>query len=248
MPKPAKGPALTYSERWNDCWSRQENQTWFPDEQVVRFLARYVARRVGIQKGEIEYSGADRPAGLDLGCGKGRHVVLMSELGIETFGSDVSSTGIEFAKQWVKSRKLSASLECGTMERLSYPDDWFDFVICHGVLDHALKAVRDAARAEVARVLKPGGLFFFSVISEEDSGFGKGKPIEENTWLVDEGFESGIPQAFFSLKRLQSEFSNFQLESVVRCDCETVAGRSLIGTDKHYAVDSRWYATARRKA
>lgn len=240
-------PPPTYAAQWDECWSHVDNQTWYPDEQVVRFLARHVARRTGPAPREVIFASGERPAGLDLGCGKGRHVLLMAELGVEAFGSDVSPKAVEFARGWLRTRGLSAELSCGSMDKLPHPDARFDFVLCHGVLDHSLKSLRASALAEVERVLKPGGLFFFSVISEEDSAFGKGKPVEEKTWLLNEGFESGIPQAFFSLERVRDEFSRFALESVVRCECRSVAGRSLIGSDKHYEADSRWYATGRKK-
>jgi len=238
--------STTYASEWDACWEHEENQPWYPDEQVVRFLARYVSRRVGLTTDTVRHATGIAPVGLDLGCGKGRHVVLMCELGIHAHGVDVSAKAIEFARSWLKTRELAAELTTGSMTCLPYPDASFDFVLSHGVFDHALADARGRATIEVERVLRPGGLFFLSVISEHDSAFGRGREIEEKTWLVDEGFESGIPQAFFTQHRIRKEFGRFKSESAVLCECKTLEGRSLIGTDKHYQRDSRYYLTLRK--
>ena len=236
----------TFASQWDACWNHEESQPWYPDEQVVRFLARYVSRRTGVAAGAVRHAGGATPAGLDLGCGKGRHVVLMCELGIRAHGLDVSEVAISFARAWLRSRGLSAELRTGSMSELPYEDQSLDFVLSHGVFDHVLEAVRLQATAEVERVLKPGGLFFLSVISERDSAFGHGRKVEDNTWLVEEGFESGIPQAFFDQGRVRREFGRFRTESAVLCESATLEGRSLIGTDKHYERDSRYYLTLRK--
>jgi SAM-dependent methyltransferase len=173
-----------FATEWDACWGNEESQPWYPDEQVVRFLARYVTRRLGLDANAVRHAAGSPPSGLDLGCGKGRHVLLMCELGIRSHGLDVSDVAISFASAWLKSRGFSADLRTGSMTQLPYADASLDFVVSHGVFDHALQAVREQAVAEVRRVLKPGGLFFVSVISERDSAFGHGRPVEENTWLV----------------------------------------------------------------
>ena len=236
----------TYAAEWDACWGHEESQPWYPDEQVVRFLARYVTRRTGFAPNAVRHAADAVPSGLDLGCGKGRHVLLMCELGIRAHGLDVSEVAISFARAWLASRGMSADLRTGSMDKLPYRD--LDFVLSHGVFDHALEGVRREAAAEVERVLKPGGLFFVSVISERDSAFGHGREVEENTWLVEEGFERGIPQAFFDRGRIEREFARFKTESIVLVENNALEGRSLIGTDKHYQRDSRYYLTLRRQA
>jgi SAM-dependent methyltransferase len=240
--------AETFAAQWDACWGHEESQPWYPDEQVVRFLARYVSRRMGFSADAVRHASGAAPSGLDLGCGKGRHVLLMCELGIRAHGLDVSEVAISFARAWLKSRGFAADLRTGSMTALPYGDASLDFVVSHGVLDHALNDVRIKANAEVERVLKPGGWFFVSVISERDSAFGHGQQIEEKTWLVEEGFEQGIPQAFFDQERIGREFARFKTESMVLSEHSALEGRSLIGTDKHYQRDSRYYLTLRKSA
>lgn len=237
----------TFERQWDDTWSHAEAQPWYPDEQFVRFLARFVARRTGFGATDIRYVTPFRPTGLDVGCGKGRHVVTMAEFGIDAHGMDLSKVAVDFARQWLVARRLSAEVRQGSIDTIPYADAAFDFVLCHGVLDHMVSDVRQRGVKEIHRTLKRGGLFFFSVISNEDSAYGEGELIEEDTWILPEGFEQNIPQAFFSHERIAREFVSFDIESIVQSATVSIVGRSLIGSDKHYRRDDRYYVVARKK-
>lgn len=231
---------------WDQTWSFGEAQSWYPDEQVIRFLARYVSRRSGFAAEEVNFVGDAYPVVLDLGCGKGRHVIAMAELGIDVHGVDLSDVAVDFAGSWLAARGLTGRVRQGSIDAIRYSDSTFDCVICHGVLDHMLADVRDRGISEVERVLKPGGLFFFSVISERDSAYGEGDPVEPETWIIPEGFEKGVPQVFFDRDRVYREFATFEIESIVQTSVESLTGRSMVATDKHYPRIDRYYVLARK--
>ena len=93
---------------------------------------------------------------LDLGAGRGAVTAALVHAGCSVVAGDVSSAmldGLRDALPEVDARVLDA-------RRLDLPDASFD-VVLSGFLVHVLDA--DAAFAEVARVLKPGGAFAFSV-------------------------------------------------------------------------------------
>lgn len=185
-----------FESEWDATWEHLEAQPWYPDEQVVRFLSAYSSRRVGFGPGDVRFVNGKQPKGLDIGCGKGRHLITMAELNIEACGVDLSTVGVNFAREWMNSRKFTAVIEKSPMSKLPFPDDEFDFVICHGVLDHMTLSERTAGILETCRVLRQGGLFFFSVISKNDSAYGEGTYVEDDTWLIEDGFEKNAPQAF----------------------------------------------------
>lgn len=240
--------STTYAEGWDRCWDAPENQPWYPDEQMVRFLAQNYVRKMGFGPTDVRYVSGDKPKGLEVGCGKGRHVVLMSQLGIEAHGVDISEAGVKFTDSWLKAWNLEGTVSVNS-DSLDYPNDSFDFILSHGVFDHMLLATREALYKEIYRTLKLGGRFFVSLIAEDDSAFGEGELIEDKTWILSEGFESGLPQAFFDIERIERELGNhFSIENITKCGCETIQGRSLIGTDKHYAKDSRYFVSVRKDA
>lgn len=106
---------------------------------------------------------------LDAGCGGGRNLVYLMRAGFNVHGVDSDPTAIE------QVRSLAASLApqlpaenfaVAPAESLPHSDAQFDFVICNALLHFA----RDedhfhAMVGELARVLKPAGIFFARLMS-----------------------------------------------------------------------------------
>lgn len=89
---------------------------------------------------------------LDAGCGTGFQSALLTELGWDAHGVDVSAGLLAVARR----RLPGAAFALATVETLPYPDARFDAVVCCG---STLSFVDDPARAlaELGRVLRPGG-------------------------------------------------------------------------------------------
>lgn len=92
---------------------------------------------------------------LDVGCGSGAVMEFLNARGYETYGIDMSETAVAFCKE----RGLHAEL--GLADTINFPDATFDMVCSFDMLEH----VDDDAKAiaEMARVLKPGGIFIATV-------------------------------------------------------------------------------------
>lgn len=110
------------------------------------------------------------PAGraLDLGCGTGSNSLYLAELGWEAVGVDFTPQAIETARKRAAASGSSASFVVGDVTRLreSGISGSFDLVIDIGCY-HAIPAtMRDAYRAEVAAVTKPGGDLYIGGISK----------------------------------------------------------------------------------
>jgi len=89
---------------------------------------------------------------LDAGCGTGFQSALLTELGWDAHGIDVSAGLLAVARR----RLPAASFALASVETLPYPDARFDAVVCCG---STLSFVDDpaCALAEMGRVLRPGG-------------------------------------------------------------------------------------------
>lgn len=92
---------------------------------------------------------------LDVGCGTGAVMEHMKSLGYEAFGVDMSPEAL----QYCQAKKLTVTL--GTAESIAYPDASFDVVLALDVLEHV--SDHQAAVKEIARILKPGGIFVATV-------------------------------------------------------------------------------------
>jgi SAM-dependent methyltransferase len=91
----------------------------------------------------------DRPNILDVGCGTGANLELLSQYG-SAEGVDVSSDALAFCRD----RGLK-NVRQGEAESLPYPDRSFDLVTALDVVEHLDDDV--AGLKEIQRVLRPGG-------------------------------------------------------------------------------------------
>jgi ubiquinone/menaquinone biosynthesis C-methylase UbiE len=92
---------------------------------------------------------------LDVGCGAGTDLVRFARAGARASGVDLSAAAIELARANVAQQGLEADLREADAAHLPYPDETFDLVFAHGVVQYSA----DPARVieECWRVLKPGG-------------------------------------------------------------------------------------------
>ena len=86
---------------------------------------------------------------LDIGCGNGRFLLRMRELGWDVQGVDFSPTAVEVC------RRHGLTVSHGDLRDAQFPDCGFDLVTARHVIEHVPEPV--PFMAEVVRVLKPGG-------------------------------------------------------------------------------------------
>ncbi|HET7669619.1 MAG TPA: class I SAM-dependent methyltransferase [Burkholderiales bacterium] len=95
---------------------------------------------------------------LEVGCGPAVMTPDLVAMGFLVHGIDVSSEMVRRARQRMAGHPLEKRcvFGLGDTERLQFPDCSYDAVLCMGVLEYLPRY--GAALAEIARVLKPGGL------------------------------------------------------------------------------------------
>lgn len=98
---------------------------------------------------------------LDVGCGAGVEVVRFARAGARTAGVDLAEQAVRLTKQNLGHQQLAATLAVADGEALPFPDNHFDYVFAHGVVQYAADDLKVVA--ECHRVLKPGGTVLFQV-------------------------------------------------------------------------------------
>jgi len=98
---------------------------------------------------------------LDAGCGSGRYVQAMLDLNAkEVVGLDFNP---KIAQERINDPK--AKIIQGDIREVPYPDEYFDFVCCNGVLHHT-ENPKEIIK-ELSRVLKQGGHLFLYVFDSD---------------------------------------------------------------------------------
>jgi 2-polyprenyl-6-hydroxyphenyl methylase/3-demethylubiquinone-9 3-methyltransferase len=137
----------TLGSRWYDA----------EDDPVALLRAEARLRNPWVAK-QIEAAFGEKPCKvLDIGCGGGFLSNALSALGRTVTGLDEAADSLAIAAAYDTSGKVK--YDRGDALSLPYPAASFDVVCAMDFLEH----VEEPARAikEAARVLAPGGLFFF---------------------------------------------------------------------------------------
>ena len=155
---------MSHKEFWNKEYQTSEHlalsSTHSEDlEKFIRWNERHYKR---------EYLNTYAKA-LDLGCGNGRNLIFLAkDFGIRGLGFDISDVAIQDAIS--ASADLPIQYEVRSIaEPLPLADESQTFVLDMMTSHFLKKAEREALRAEIYRVLRPGGwLFFKSFLFDED--------------------------------------------------------------------------------
>ncbi len=135
------------------------NSLWYEggeDHPISLLRAENRVRTPWVAKTIEDTLGASKHV-LDVGCGAGLLSNFLSLLGHQVTGIDLSYTSLRYAKE----RDVSKSVRYlqANANSMPFEDDSFDAVCAMDLLEHVetpWQVVREAAR-----VLKPGGVFFF---------------------------------------------------------------------------------------
>ncbi len=100
---------------------------------------------------------------LDLGCGGGFMAEALARRGANVIGVDPVDAAVAAARAHAVAGGLAIDYRVGSGEAIPLADRSVDCVVCVDVLEHV--ADIDQVLDEIARVLKPGGLFLFDTIN-----------------------------------------------------------------------------------
>lgn len=93
---------------------------------------------------------------LDLGCGAGQYLLGLLDLGIKSYGADISKDMLMISREkLLKANLNNHNLICADCYSVPLPSNKFDVIICIGVLEYLNK--EENALSEMKRMLKPGG-------------------------------------------------------------------------------------------
>ena len=188
-----------YRKEWDESYKRNENHILYPHDQVVKFLNRFVRKKLGdnvfsdiLVKDEFDGRSI---RGLDYGCGIGRMTMLLHEFNIDAHGVDISKNSIQKAKELFP--KIKSKYLLLEENNIPFNDEYFDITICESVIDSMHFGVAKEVMKELERVTSH--YIFISFISGDNSENFREYCGEE---ILDTLHENGTVQSYYNWNKI----------------------------------------------
>jgi SAM-dependent methyltransferase len=195
-------PAI--QEGYTAFYAKRNSDKVYPVEFVVRtFLGRYPHL-------ELDHSVYRSAKILDLGFGDGRNMPLLHDLGFEVYGVEISGEICGLTRNRMEKLGVAVQLATGSNSHIPFADEAFDFLLaCHSCYYVSPgETFRDNLR-EIARVLKKGGRFVFSLAKADSYVLSDAMPLGGGHYQITHdpyGLRNGgIFRAFTSKEEIARE-------------------------------------------
>ena len=181
-------------DKWNESYSRKENNLFEPNEELVKFLSRYIISRDpssgAIQLKNFHHGKSIRDLTvLDIGCGIGAQSEFLTRLGFSVIGCDLSDTAIESAI--VRSKSRGIDIDFRVIDSDNIPNIACDIAIACASLDSMPYSSAVAWLRMCSQQLTDNpGLLFATIIASRSDGF-----VGEER--VSESHECGTVQYYY---------------------------------------------------
>jgi SAM-dependent methyltransferase len=138
---------------------------------------------------------------LELGCGQGRDTIFFASNGFDVHAIDSSKIAIENINQKIRGKNISLHLRhFEARQALPFDSSHFDAVYSH--MFYNMRFTDEQLSylfKESSRILKHNGLLYFSVRSDKDVLYNKGKKIDRNVYEI-----NGFQIRFFTKVQIES--------------------------------------------
>jgi 2-polyprenyl-6-hydroxyphenyl methylase/3-demethylubiquinone-9 3-methyltransferase len=151
---------MTYPRNDLTIYDKVADQWWSDEVRWVRTLRNMVPGRLRWFDRHADWAGRRV---LDLGCAGGFMAEALDDRGARVTGIDPAAGAVAAARRHAGAAGREIDYLVGVGEALPFADASFDHVVCVDVLEHV--ADLDRVLSEVARVLRPGGLFLYDTIN-----------------------------------------------------------------------------------
>lgn len=189
---------------WENVYKKGISVGPYPTEWVTRTLGG--GRYPGMRLDKSLYVGAKI---LDLGCGDGRNIPLLVDLGFDVYATETSEATVSQVSDLAARRSWPVHASVGTNSLLPYQDKFFEYILCCASC-YYLEGTNSwsAVRQEVARCLKPGGHLAVNFPDDRNSILDGALPQADGSLLITNdpfALRNGIR---FVIARTEAEFGS----------------------------------------
>ncbi|MBF0248020.1 MAG: methyltransferase domain-containing protein [Alphaproteobacteria bacterium] len=181
---------------------------------------------------------------VDIGCGEGDLVRLMTRHGAKAYG--IEPNPVQLEKAHAEKPAGGEVYYEGRAESLPFDDESVDVAVFFNSLHHIPAAVMDAALAEAKRALKPGGVMYVCEPVAEGPHFELMQPVHDETVVraqayaaVQKARDAGVADALeftYLHPARHKDFAQFK-ERMLRINPHRAADFAALEADLRAAFD-----------
>ena len=166
------------NKNYNDFWTQKKNVRVYPNEFVLRiFLANYPGLK--FQKP----TSGDRI--LDVGFGDGRNAILLSDMGLNVSGVEITKGIVDQTKKRFENLGVNLDLVIGRNSSLPYENSIFKYILsCHCCYYCDDGDDFNNNMNEYSRVLEPNGWLVASLAKDDSYIFNGAIKQTDGTYII----------------------------------------------------------------
>ncbi|MCM3733304.1 class I SAM-dependent methyltransferase [Fictibacillus nanhaiensis] len=184
---------------WNSFYEDRNKKIPFfvdaPDENLVNYLERGI-----IKPGRV----------LELGCGPGRNAIYLAELGFEVDAVDLSSEGLQWARERADEKAVKVNFIQGNIFKMDFPQHAYDLIYDSGCFHHVPPHRRVSYLDLLNNCLKSSGHFAITCFDAE----GMGLNIPDEEVYRERSMQGGLGYTLEKMHEVFSEFEELELRKM----------------------------------
>ena len=175
---------------------------------------------------------------LDIGCGNGRHLKQLAEIGWRATGIDWSNEALVQSRETLAGFEQTVNILSADYRKLNYGGNYFHVILAIDVIHHGKKRDLERAIAEIKRIKAISGTALICLPgirkapAEHQADF-----IDEQTVVLRSGLEVGIPHHFIKESDIGTLFRAFKNISADKVVLPMPAGMEPL----HSMHENEWY-------
>lgn len=190
---------------WENYWQKTKiDNIWQkPDKHIVELASKLK------EENKLKV--------LDFGCGCCRHAIYLAQMGFKVYACDPSRDAIRYCKKEFEKYGLSGYLAYSDYNKIPFKNILFDWIIVFNVIYHNLFNDMIKTINKFYNVLNSKGYLFLTLLSKNNSKYGKGIELEPDTFIYDKtplSHEKEIPHHFSHEKEIRILLKNFRILSI----------------------------------
>lgn len=167
-------------DKYTNFWSQRLGNHFYPSEFLVRtFLSKNCPDLI------LKHDYRDKKV-LDLGCGDGRNMGLLSNLGMQVYGTEITKEICELVMSRMHGFGIKSDIRMGRNNSLPFDDVFFDYVVASASVYYtdAGTTFEDNMK-EIMRVLKPNGHIVFSLVHPDSYILDGAQEISDGHYIIE---------------------------------------------------------------